>query len=540
MNYKVLYRKYRPKKFDDFVGQEYIIKTLKNAIINNKCAHAYIFTGPRGTGKTTTAKVFAKAINCEENIEGNPCGKCNSCTNIDANADIIEMDAASNNGVEEIREIINNIRLTPSYSKYKVYIIDEVHMLSQSAFNALLLTLEEPPPHVIFILATTEIQSVPITVLSRCQRHDFKLFSLQELVNHLKRLANEEKIEITDDALTEIAHIAEGGMRDALSIFDQLIGRENLEITLGDVVNVFGTISTKSIQELINHMENGSVEKIVNYMDNISAAGTNFKSFVDKLVFEIKEKAIELKVYRQKSNLDYHQLKKLTVELSECQLNVKSSVNVYSVITLIILDYIDVDSNSEIEIASPEKTPEIAEEIKVEEASVIAEEEPPKKPKEKIPEDKKTNFAEEIVQIRINNCFVDAKRDFLKKTQEEWSAFIKDIKKTNKKLLSLVIECEIVAASDKYVILTSDSESNANLVNDSSGDLTISFKDFTKEDYVFVCITKDIWKKEKEKYIENIKNGYKYELLEEKEIKSEINETKNLAKDIFGEKLEIK
>ena len=173
MDYKVLYRKYRPDNFSSIVGQDYMVSILKNAIKTEKISHAYIFSGPRGTGKTSTAKVFAKAINCLNPTNEGPCNECDSCLHFKENADIIEIDAASNNGVDEIREIINNIKLAPAYSKYKVYIIDEVHMLSTSAFNALLLTLEEPPKHVVFILATTNIEAVPITILSRCQRFDF-------------------------------------------------------------------------------------------------------------------------------------------------------------------------------------------------------------------------------------------------------------------------------------------------------------------------------------------------------------------------------
>ena len=195
MDYKVLYRKYRPKDFSNIIGQDYMVSILKNSINNHKISHAYIFSGPRGTGKTSTAKVFARAINCLNPTENGPCNECEVCTNIE-NTDIIEIDAASNNGVDEIRELINNIKLAPAYSKYKVYIIDEVHMLSASAFNALLLTLEEPPKNVVFILATTNIEAVPITILSRCQRFDFRKISKEAIVERLKVITGIEKIAI--------------------------------------------------------------------------------------------------------------------------------------------------------------------------------------------------------------------------------------------------------------------------------------------------------------------------------------------------------
>src|SRR5574344_2967099 len=199
MEYKVLYRKYRPQDFDSVVGQENTTSLLKNAIKDSKISHAYIFTGPRGTGKTSTARIFAKAINCINPHDGNPCNECDFCKSFHNNPDLIEIDAASNNGVDEMRELINNIRIAPVSSKYKVYIIDEFHMLSTSAFNALLLTLEEPPANVVFILATTDIQNVPITVLSRCQRFDFKLISTNKIIERLKYVCNKEKINITDD-----------------------------------------------------------------------------------------------------------------------------------------------------------------------------------------------------------------------------------------------------------------------------------------------------------------------------------------------------
>ena len=227
MNYKVLYRKYRPKTFDEIVGQNNIITLLKDSIINNKISHAYIFSGPRGTGKTSTAKIFAKAINCLDNIDGNPCLNCEICSNFNLNNDIYEIDAASNTGVDQIREIIDNVKLSPITSKYKVYIIDEVHMLSTSAFNALLLTLEEPPSHVVFILATTNIEDVPITVLSRCQRLDFRKIANKDIHEQLKKVSKEENIDISDDCLHLIASFSNGDARNALSTLEMVINNSD-------------------------------------------------------------------------------------------------------------------------------------------------------------------------------------------------------------------------------------------------------------------------------------------------------------------------
>ena len=220
--YQALYRKYRPKNLDEVGGQDTIVKIIKNSILNNKINHAYLFAGPRGTGKTSVAKIFAKMVNCENLEKGNPCGKCTSCT-VPNNSDIIEIDAASNNGVDEIRELRNKVNLVPSYGKYKVYIIDEVHMLTTGAFNALLKTLEEPPAHIIFVLATTDPHKIPETILSRCQRLDFKKISENNIVKRLSEIANIENIDIEEPALYEIARLSDGGMRDSIGMLDQAV-----------------------------------------------------------------------------------------------------------------------------------------------------------------------------------------------------------------------------------------------------------------------------------------------------------------------------
>ncbi|MEE1053807.1 MAG: DNA polymerase III subunit gamma/tau, partial [Acutalibacteraceae bacterium] len=239
MAYQALYRKYRPTKFSDVVGQDHITKTLKNELDSGKIVHAYLFTGTRGTGKTTCAKILAKAINCLNSKGGDPCGECEICRMIanDEITDIVEMDAASNNGVDDIRELREQVNFAPATAKYRVYIIDEVHMLSGAAFNALLKTLEEPPEHVVFILATTEVHKLPATILSRCQRFDFRRIDSAEIVGRLKYVAENEGLNLTDDAATLIASAADGGMRDALSILD-LCASTGSDITEDTVSNV--------------------------------------------------------------------------------------------------------------------------------------------------------------------------------------------------------------------------------------------------------------------------------------------------------------
>ena len=243
MSYTALYRKFRPDTFADVKGQDHIVTTLKNQIRANRIGHAYLFTGTRGTGKTSVAKIFAKTVNCEAPTENGPCGECQTCRAIAAGAsmNVIEIDAASNNGVDNIREIVDEVSYSPAQGKYKVYIIDEVHMLSIGAFNALLKTLEEPPSYVIFILATTEVHKLPITILSRCQRYDFKRISIDTIASRMQELTAAEQVQVEDRALKYIAKTADGSMRDALSLLDQCIAFHlGMELTYDKVLDVLG------------------------------------------------------------------------------------------------------------------------------------------------------------------------------------------------------------------------------------------------------------------------------------------------------------
>ena len=275
MNYSALYRKYRPQAFSDVIGQSHITETLKNQIKSGRISHAYLFTGSRGTGKTTCAKIFARAVNCPQPKDGSPCGECDVCVSLadSANIDIMEIDAASNNKVDEIREIREKVKFLPVKGKYKVYIIDEVHMLTDSAFNALLKTLEEPPAHVIFILATTEVHKLPATILSRCQRFDFRLVSVDELAAHLKSVYDKEGKKYEDEAVNYIARAAEGSVRDCLSIADMCLNYAGEKLTYEDVLNVLGAADKSKIRELFAQIAGGDIGGIFTGIDALATSG---------------------------------------------------------------------------------------------------------------------------------------------------------------------------------------------------------------------------------------------------------------------------
>ena len=543
MEYQVLYRKYRPHDFDSLVGQEYTKKLLKNSVKSGKFAHAYIFTGPRGTGKTSSAKIFAKAINCLNPVDGNPCNKCENCLNFSSSPDIIELDAASNNGVDDIREIINNVRLAPSSMKIKVYIIDEFHMLSTSAFNALLLTLEEPPKDVVFILATTDIQSVPITVLSRCQRFDFKSISLSDIENRLKYVCKQENIDITEDAIKEIALMSNGGLRDALSILDQLSSLD-CQIDVNAVISNFGGVSNKKLKELFSYYENNDIENVIQTINTFKENGIDIKILIGKIINYLKNILIAIKTEKYNGNLMFDNIYDFIFELNNLLYMDKSSASYYDLLEIVFLKYINYFPGNNFvdkKIIKDEKEPVMEEKKSLPKTEIVIS---PNAANDNVEEENKsieiknasmpTNIDFDI-DIRINNTFVNAKKDYLISVKSKWEDFIAYESNANKSLLSYIVDTSIVAVSDKYAILVNNLDSTNDLINQNIKSLEKDFNLFFNKNVYLVSISPKKWENERNKYINNIKNGYKYEIIDNdiiiKENKSELDK---IAKEIFG------
>ena len=495
MDYKVLYRKYRPDNFDNIVGQEYITTALKNSIISGNISHAYIFSGSRGTGKTSTAKVFAKAINCINPNNGNPCNECDFCKNYNENPDIIEIDAASHNGVDQIRELIDNVKLTPTNGKYKVYIIDEVHMLSINAFNALLLTLEEPPKHVIFIFATTNIENVPITILSRCQRYDFSKISINCIVDRLKFICKCEKIYIDNDAISEIADICEGGLRDALSILDQL-SKNNEKITVKTIDSELRMVSIAEISKIVTSFEADDCDSIIKIIDSIKKNNIEYKYFIKKIINSFVNMAEKIKLNKTKSNKNYIDYYNLTLDLIDTLNKININVDPFVILELTLLKYMKIQNISD--------TPKITlldcvseqEEhgVEISENSTL---------------DKKDDFDyTNLIKIRINNCFVDAKKEELENTKTVFKSLL-DTSAFEHSISSLLMDVVPVASSREYAIFEANNIRIADNLNEKKNIIE------NKINKKIVFITAENWQEEKEKYIANVRAGIKYQLLDD-------------------------
>ena len=391
MAYKALYRTYRPQTFEEVAGQKHIIRTLKNALANNKIAHAYLFCGPRGTGKTTMAKLFAKALNCEEGI-GQQCNKCSNCLEIidGSHPDVIEIDAASNNGVEQVRDLINTVNYLPIKGKYKVYIIDEVHMMTPNAFNALLKTLEEPPAHVIFILATTEPHNIIPTIISRCQRYDFTKVSDADIEERMMIILEKEGVQYEKNAVRAIISLADGGMRDALSILDQILAYSNNTLSVEDVYSIFGLISTKEKINLISDINNNDVSRTLERIKSFSEGGVNLKRLTENILEILKDVLIYKKTKESSclsvlnendaeslsNEIEIHKLHEMIGTFLRLNLDFKTASNVKTLFEVSLLKLLTFDDAQIVSQSKPiiKKDPE-PKPIEVKKESIIEQKE---------------------------------------------------------------------------------------------------------------------------------------------------------------------
>ncbi|EHK9980997.1 DNA polymerase III subunit gamma/tau [Enterococcus faecalis] len=533
MAYQALYRVWRSQRFDDVVGQKAITQTLKNAIVQKKTSHAYLFTGPRGTGKTSAAKIFAKAINCKHSQDGEPCNVCETCVAITEGRlnDVIEIDAASNNGVEEIRDIRDKAKYAPTQAEYKVYIIDEVHMLSTGAFNALLKTLEEPPQNVIFILATTEPHKIPLTIISRTQRFDFKRISTQDIVDHMAHIMQEMALDYEEQALYVIGRAAEGGMRDALSILDQTISFSDEKVTLEDAMQVTGSLTYEMMDHYIQCCVAGDVERALEGLESILGEGKEARRFLEDLLLYCRDLLMYQqapKLLAEKAGTLTEAFKELATQtpaekiyqliqiLSDTQNEIRftNNANIYlEVATVKLAKTVQPNKHNTPETAnqdgSTEGNPELADlqnqigQLKKELAELkkhgVAAKEADAPRQQARPQAPKSSFR--VPTERVYQVLNEATRTHLMDVKNVWEDLLQTLSVTQRAMLKA---SEPVAASPKGIVVAFDYEIVCARATDDE-EMQLAFNnnlsrlmDYTPE---MVCITRESWPKLRQSFI---------------------------------------
>ena len=563
MSYQALYRKYRPSNFSNVVGQDVVVEVLINSIKSNHISHAYLFAGPRGTGKTSIAKIFAKAVNCQ-NFTNDICDGCQNCEFLKTNdSDVIEIDAASNNGVEEIRSIRDNVKLLPTFCKFKVYIIDEVHMLSTGAFNALLKTLEEPPKHVIFILATTEPNKIPLTILSRCQRFDFNKIDNFSLINRLNFVLQNEEKKLPEDIINHIADISDGGLRDAINLLDQVLSISSDSLSIEDIDKLSGKVSKQVVFNLFDYIINNDYKNLLDFINNISLEGKSYNDIINNMLIFVRDYSInkevsdyfDLNYSSQLLKYDFSSTILINISkiLNELLTEIKNSNNQKLLFEIYMMHLIQVINNKNEEIKSVNIENKVVNTKDKMEATILNNlqdsdiiddtmEEKDEIVQSENKEDLIVNSSmEKLKSIRVNNVLFGANKDILNRVVADYDRindFISN--KVYNSLSALLNEGKIVVASDSYLLFSFDEESFVNVFDINYKQIEVFLNEIYDKIFKVVAITSKEWDNTRNEFIKNKKNNIPYVFIDENEVKLEVSENnfsklENSALDIFGE-----
>lgn len=547
MAYQALYRKYRSQRFDEMVGQEVVATTLKNAIVNHQISHAYLFSGPRGTGKTSAAKIFAKAINCPNQVDGEPCNNCFICDSITKGSldDVIELDAASNNGVDEIREIRDKSTYAASQATYKVYIIDEVHMLSTGAFNALLKTLEEPTENVVFVLATTELQKIPATIISRVQRFAFKSITTGDIRTYLAKIMADEGLEFDGKALDVIAKAAEGGMRDALSLLDQALSFSSGKLEENDALLVTGSIAVDALVTYVAALFEHDEAKALTELDKIFAEGKNMLRFTEDLLAYLRDLLLD-----KNSQYDRGQIFSWIYVAIESLKTIKETTQTKIAADVMTMRLAEIGQNNLLTASQGEIPNQLTAEIATLKTEINQLKAQISADQIQVNSDSQNNLLTEKVkgsskpiaskkrQINkdlIYKALAEATNEARKAALSAWPELVASVTKPADR--ALLNNTAPVAASENFLVVTFPHENLAKRVSENEelqlfcGNLLSSIVGFAPE---IISLAEQDWQEVRAEYVSNLKSE---NVQEDEEDEKEPDETVNLAKELFGEKV---
>ncbi len=559
MSYQALYRVWRPRTFKDLVGQSHITQTLQNAISDSKFSHAYLFSGPRGTGKTSAAKIFAQTINCEKMPAKEPCNECDACLGIldGSISDVIEIDAASNTSVDDIRDIRDKVKYAPSTVPYKVYIIDEVHMISVNAFNALLKTLEEPPAHVVFVLATTEPHKIPLTIISRCQRFDFKSINNKVIADRMKEIMEQEEVAITSEALEAIALAAEGGMRDALSILDQAISYSDDEVNMNDVLAVTGSVSQEILTNMTEAMFEQHTETTLQLFDEMVMNGKDPGRFVFDMIYFLRdvlfykttanlagylERAIVTDAFKQLTEkIDVQWIQDAIIAMTECEQQIKwtNSPRIFVEITILTITNRHEQEVQQVQVSQPDATipnediqqlinrvNQLEKHVKELESKPATAQ--PAAPQRRREPTRSRGNSYDIPYERIRSVLDQAEKSALQKVQSQWADFLEQLKRTNAPAHATIQDSKPAAASNKELVVAFKYEIHCSLFLDHKEMVESILANTISNHLPIIPVPEQNWLEIREQYIQNQEQTNPQEIQEEQPVVTE-------AQKLFGE-----